>query len=423
MLFRLTLILGLLLPLVACSANIPESGGQTTPSPTIPAASPAATEPASPTPMRLVLWLPGSLAPDRSTTAGALLADRLAQFEATHPQVSLYTRLKAEAGTAGLLESLIAAAAAAPSALPDLVLLDPVGLSTAALRGLIVPLDDLVAAPSEPEWYAFAVEAARVDGVVFGLPVGADAQVFAYRTDAYTSPPTSWSGLLDAQFPILFPAADPSAAFTLAQLMAEQARLYDDAGRPVIDQPKLVDVLEFYQAARSAGVLPLSARQYASVSDTWRAFKEGRTLAAEARLRPFLLEGNPAIHAAAPLPTRSGSGISMTSSWSWALVAREAERQQAVLELFQWLIDPEFLGSWTLAAGLLPPTPETLQRWPLGSTSSLASRMVTAALPAPTAETAATFGPPLQQAVLSVLSGQATPAEAALAAAQSVANP
>lgn len=423
MVARLTLILCLLAALAACWGTAPESPAQTTPSASIPAASPAATETTPPAPTRLVLWLPASLSPDRSTPAGAVLADRLARFEETHPGLSLQIRPKAESGPAGLLESLIATAAAAPAALPDAILLDPAGLSTAALKGLILPLGDRVAAPSEPEWYAFAVEASRVDGVVFGLPVGADAQVLAYRTDAFSSPPLAWSDLLDVQLPFLFPAADTSGSFTLAQLLAQQARLYDDAGRPVVDQPKWVDVFDFYQAARSAGVLPLSARQYASVAETWRVFKEGRALAAEAHLRPFLLEGNPAIHAATALPTASGSGISLVWCWSWALTAREPESQQAALELFQWLIDPEFLASWTLAAGLLPTTPTALQRWPAGSPASLASRLVTAALPAPSAETTGIFGPPLQQAVQAVLSGQASPEEAAQAAAQALENP
>ncbi len=419
---RLFVLFALLASLVGCSAGAAETPSQATPPVIPPTITPEATE-ASPASMQLVLWLPASLAPDRTTQAGILLAERLARFEETHPEISLQVRLKAETGPAGLLESLIAAAAAAPAALPDAVLLDPGGLSTAAFKGLTVPLNGLLAPPSEPEWYAYAVEAAKVDGVVFGLPAGAEAQVLAYRTDAYASPPLAWSDLVDSQLPFLFPAADPSASFTLAQLLAARARLYDDAGRPTLDQPALLNVLGFYQAARAAGALPLSARQYASVAETWRVFKEGRVLAAEARLRPFLLEGNPAIHAAAPLPTYDGRGISLVWCWSWAVVTRDPARQQAVARVLEWLMDPEFLASWTLAAGLLPSTTMSLQGWPTGAAASLASRLVTAAVPAPPAETTGIFGPALQQAVQGVLSGQSTPEEAAQAAAQALVMP
>ncbi len=423
MLPRLLLTLSLLGALAGCSGIAGQSPSAATPSPTSLTASPVTPDTTPTAPLRLVLWLPASIAPERTTPAGAVLTQRLAQFEESHPGINLQIRLKADAGTAGLLETLIAAAAAAPAALPDALLLDPVGLSAAALKGLIVPLDGLVPAPSEPEWYAYAVEAARVDGVVYGLPVGAEAQVLAYRTDAYDSPPLSWSNVLSGPVPALFPAADPTASFTLAQLLAARARLYDSGGRPMIDQPALVDILSFYQAARSAGVLPLSARQYASAPDTWRVFEEGRTLAAEARLRPFLLEANPAIHAAIPLPTRDGAGISLVWSWSWAVVTRDSVRQRAVGELIVWLSQPEFLAAWTRAAGLLPPKPAALERWPAGSDSSLASQLVTAAVPAPSAETTGIFGPPLQQAVQAVLSGQSSPEEAARAAAQAVQNP
>lgn len=423
MVTRLLLTTTLLGALAGCSGAPEQSPSAATPSPTSVTASPATPDTTPTAPLRLVLWLPASLAPERTSSAGAVLADRLAQFEASHPGITIQIRLKTDVGTAGLLESLIAAAAAAPAALPDALLLDPAALSAAALKGLIVPLDGLVAAPSEPEWYAYAVEAARVDGVVYGLPVGAEAQVLAYRTDAYDSPPLSWSSLLSGPVPAFFPAADPTASFTLAQLLAARARLYDSGGRPMIDQPALVDVLRFYQMARSAGVLPLSARHYASAADTWSIFRDGRAYAAEARLRPFLLEANPAIHAAMPLPTRDGAGISLVWSWSWAVVTRDPVRQQAVRDLIDWLSQPEFLAGWTRLAGLLPATPAVLQRWPAGSETSLASQLVTAAVPCPSAETTGIFGPPLQQAVLAVLSGQSSPEEAAHAAAQAIQNP
>lgn len=364
-----------------------------------------------------------SLAPDATTAAGSLLAERLAQFQESHPGLTIQIRLKAESGTAGLLETLIAASAAAPAALADAILLDPVGLDSAALKGLIVPLEGLLPAPSEPAWYAYAANAARVDGAVYGLPVGADAQVLVYRTDVYPSPPLGWSDLLSGPSPILFPAGDPTASFTLAQLLAVGARLYDSSGRPTLDRAELADVLAFYASARTAGVLPLSARQYTNPHDTWTAFKEGRAFAAQAWLRVFLMEGNPAIHAAVPLPTRDGVGICLASSWSWAMVTRDPARQQAIAELLDWLTQPEFLGPWTRAAGLLPPTAAALQQWPIGNESSLASRLVTTAIPSPSAETSGIFGPPLQQAIGAVLSGQRSPDEAALQAVQAIRNP
>lgn len=423
MVTRVLLTIALLGALSGCSGMPGQSPPAATPSPTSPTALPATPDTTPTVPLRLMLWLPASLAPERTTSAGSMLVDRLAQFEESHPGITIQIRVKADSGTAGLLETLIAAAAAAPAALPDAALLDPVGLTTAALKGLIVPLEGIVAVASEPEWYAHAVEAARVDGVAYGLPVGAEAQVWAYRTDAYESAPLSWSNVLSGPVPVLLPAADPTASFTLAQLLAARVRLYDNSGRPMIDQPALVDILSFYHAARSAGVLPLSARQYASAADSWRVFKEGRALAAEARLRPFLLEANPAIHAAMPLPTRDGAGISLVWNWSWAVVTRDPARQQVVAELINWLSKPEFLAAWTRAAGLLPSTPASLQRWPAGSESSLASRLATAAVCVPSAETIGIFGPPLQQAVQAVLSGQSSPEEAARAAAQAVQNP
>ncbi|HEX9012650.1 MAG TPA: hypothetical protein VF813_04005, partial [Anaerolineaceae bacterium] len=70
-----------------------------------------------------ILWLPPQFDPAADTEAGRLLKDRLQAFGKQEPGVNIDVRIKASSGPGGLLESLTAASAAAPDAVPSLVAL------------------------------------------------------------------------------------------------------------------------------------------------------------------------------------------------------------------------------------------------------------------------------------------------------------
>ncbi len=374
-------------------------------------------------PAHIVLWLAPAFDPTSGSPAGRLLAERLAAFEQANPGLAIQVRIKGQSGPGGLLESLTAATEAAPAALPDVISLDAEDLNRAVLKGLLVSLDGLLEAPSEAEWYEYAQQAALIDGAFYGLPFGSHADVLAYRTDSYAGPPLSWADLLVGPPPFLFPAGDPTSAFTIAQYLSLDGPLLDGSGRPTLDPSILGDILEFYASARAAGVLPLSARQHDRASGTWAVLREGRATAAVAPLSVYLDEHDPSVDSAIPLPTRDGYGTCFASTWSWAIVTQDAERQALVGQLLTWLTAPEFLGPWTRALSLLPPRVSALALWPRDADTALASRLVTIAQPAPSAEILATFGPPLQHAVEAVLSAELTPEAAALAAAHAVRTP
>ena len=370
-----------------------------------------------------MLWLTPAFSTTAGTAAGDLLAARLDEFERANPGLTIVVRVKEDGGPGGLLESLAAASQAAPASLPDLASLGAAALHDATLKELIVPLGEMVDAPSLPDWYPFAVEAAQVDGSLIGLPFAADAEAFAYRSDGYPRPPAAWTDILDGPAPVLFPAGDPSAAFTLAQYLSLGGRLHDGDGRPVLDTELLRQVLEFYDSARRSGVLPLSAREYDNTAATWAALRDGRAYAATASFGAFLAEHDPASDSLQPLPTRDGSGTCIADVWSWALVTRDPSRQEQALHLLAWLTEPGFLADWTHALGLLPSSTAALALWPDGPQTATANRLVTVARPRPTTEVLATFGPALRTAVESVLAGDASPEAAAQAAALTLQAP
>jgi multiple sugar transport system substrate-binding protein len=371
----------------------------------------------------LTIWVASDFAPDPTTDSGTLLQERLTAFEQANTGINIIVRIKDKDGPGGLLETLAAANAAAPAALPDLIALEPIALNTATVKELLAPLDGLIEKPAAPEWYDHAIAASQVGGGFFGLPFASEAEVLAYRTFSYSSAPHTWSDILAGPSPFLFPAGDPDATFTLIQYLALEGPLFDESGRPSLDPATLTDVLAFYGTAHASNILALSASQYTSANETWSAFLAEKAFSVVAPLSTLLKEGEFESTSAIPLPTRIEPGTSFTETWSWAVVAQDPARQEIASRLLQWLILPEFLGPWTYSLGLLPPTASALALWPEGPESALASSLVTLALPSPSAEILATFGPPLRTATLSVLQYGATPSSAALTAAKALQNP
>ncbi|MEJ2013268.1 MAG: extracellular solute-binding protein [Anaerolineales bacterium] len=394
----------------------PTATASPSPAPPTPSATPA--EPTS-----LTLWVSPFFAPDVETEAGLLLAERLHSFEEAHAGLVMDVRVKSERGVGGLLDSLVTARAAAPDSLPDLIMLDTDALQSAAAQGILAPLEDLLASPESPDWYEYAAPASAYEGSLIALPVAAFSDVLAYRTDLYSSPPRTWDKLLEVPRTFLFPAADPRARFTLAEYLASGTQLRDSNGNPVLDAATLSEILDFYSQAVESGVIPASALQYARSEETWDDFLGNRSASAVAPLIRFLAEFDPSRMAAIALPTKDGQGITLATTWSWAIVDKDSARTALAGELADWLSAPAFLGQWTYALRVLPTRSEVLANWPDGSEAALASSLVTAAVPLPDEDLRTRLGLLVNNAVKAVLEDGVAPTIAAQAAIEALQSP
>ncbi|MGD8553346.1 MAG: extracellular solute-binding protein, partial [Anaerolineales bacterium] len=364
-----------------------------------------------------------AFAPNPETPAGMLFANHLDEFEAQYSGVNIQVRIKSRSGPGGLLETLTAAELAAPSALPDLVMLEPYALSQAAAAGLLVPLDGSIDIPAEPEWYPYALSALRFDSETIGMPFASETNILAFRTDLYPSAPRRIETLLAEGHTFQFPAGDPDAQFTLAQYLAFVGTLTNTEGETYIDAERLTEVLTFYQTAIEANVLPLTVRQWTDTTQTWSEIQSNRTGSAVVPLSLFILEHDPDRLGGAPLPTSTESGIALANTWSWGLVAKSTETGDLQIALLTHLMDPAFLGPWTQALGLLPPNSATLASWTEGSDSALASSLVTVTRPLPPRSSRVPVAAAFLEAVEAVLTETLSPAEAAQAAADALSTP
>lgn len=405
---------------ITLAGCVPTGAPEPTADPTSPPILPSTLTPATatPTPSVVTLWVPPPFAPDPATAAGALLIDRLAEFEARHPGTRLDVRVKEQDGPAGLIETLRAAAAVAPSALPDVIALDPSDLAAAARDELVEAYPAPLPPPEAGDWYAFALEPATIDGTLFGVPSAAQTEILAFDPARFTRPPADWSAILSGPAPFLFPAADPTAALTISHYLDLEGSLTQEDGSPALDPGVLETVLTFYGSAYNAGVLPLTSRQYETAGETWTAFNEGRAASVVAPLEAWMADSNGS--AAVPLPGREPRGVALAEPWMWAVVGSAVQTQEAAVALVEWLSDPFFLGPWTHALGMLPPNEFALQAWPSTPDATLVGQVIAIARPVPSDSILDVVGPALQKAVDSVLSGSMSPQEAALGAATEV---
>lgn len=404
-------------PIASPTAAAPQGGGE-------PTATPAVT-PTGPLVVTLNLWLPETLSPYGDDPAAALLLQRLDGFRQAYPDLQVQVTVKRAEGRGGLLDFLRTASAAAPSVLPDLIILDVDDLRVAAQAGLVQPLDGLLSDDLMADAFPFAGELGQAGGQTMGLPLAVDLEHAAYRPALVGSPPVSWTAVLSMPVPFVFPAAGQDggvADATLAQYLAAGGRLTDAQGNPQLEVEPLTALLDFTARAVAAEVVsPTLVLSLADTDDCWRLIEQGQAGVAVVDARRFWLERPPGV-APAPIPSRDGRTVALINDgWLVALVTTDPQRQQQALLLVDWLLEPTYAAAWSQANGYLPATRSALAAWNVtGEERDVLAAVLESARPLPPASVRQAVGAPLQTALEAVLRGRRSPAEAAATAVQAV---
>ena len=442
---KYTLLLGLL-TLVGCT-NLPfQPGSDQQVGPTTPEAGLPITTPATLTAEETIIpntdgetadikqtaegailhiWVPPEFDPAANSPASQLLKARLDEFEAENPGVELEVRVKSVDGTGGLLDALSAANAAAPLALPDLVLLPRPLLETAALKGLLYPYDGLSSLIDDPSWFEYARQLAHLEASTYGMPFAGDAMVMAYHPSKIGNPPNSLEAAISLGEVLLFPAADPQALFSLCMYLTTGESLQDAEGRPSLDKDTLTNILEIYQRASQAGVMPYWITQYSNDEQVWEAFMGEQYPMAVTSVSTYMEHklNAPVDLSLAPLPTPDGIPFTLATGWGWALAGQDPERRALSVQLAEFLVEKEFLASWTYAAGYLPPRVDALRGWQDTDLRQMVEQISYSAQLMPPADLIASIGPAVEQAVVDVLKAQSDPQSAAQTAIDQINKP
>ncbi|MGD1996921.1 MAG: extracellular solute-binding protein [Anaerolineae bacterium] len=420
-------ILLLIVLLAGCGPSATPTSISPLPSPS-PTLSPPTATPTEPSPAPLVLtltlWVPEELSPYGEGEASALMAQRMVDFNQVNPELQVEVIVKKVQGRGGLWDFLRTASAAAPSVLPDLIVLDAQTLRVAAQAGLLQPLEEPLTDGLPVDRFPFASSLGEVDGQRVGEVIAAEMEHVAYRPDLYDTPPFTWTDVLSAPTSFVFPAAGRDEAVndvTLIQYLATGGQLTDGEGNPQLEQASLAEVLGFYEQGVAVGVIsPTLVLSLDDAEDCQEVFKDWRAGMAVVDSRYFWTELD--VYAApAAFPTRDGNVVTLARGWTVALVTADPQRQRQAVLLLEWLLAPDYNGPWTQSGGYLPPTLSGLQEWDVTEEERrVLEALLEGAIREPEPSIRAAVGGPMQEALEGVLEGRSSPSEAAAAAARGV---
>jgi multiple sugar transport system substrate-binding protein len=400
--FRFVILLGLLFS-AGCSSLEPLLASLMTPTPVptqratvTPAPTATATAPPRPMAPLLRVWLPPQFDPAAQNAPASLLKQRFADFEAQHPGLHIEVRIKSSEDDSSLVDFLSLTSVAAPNVLPDLILLSRPDLESAAMKGLLHPIDGLSTSLEDPNWYVYAQQLGRVQNTGYGLPLAGNALVLVYYPELGTL--VNWDDVLSSRGQLVFPANDPQGLVGLSVYASGGGEILDAQGLPTLNVEALTQTLNFVKEGISKDVFPSSLANVSTEAQTLQIYRTG---GANKGIVWIVDYHSPSDGVIAPLPGLDGTPFSYVTGWLWALAGSNPENQQLAAELAEYLVADEFIGEWTRAAGYLPTRPSTVQE----SDRTMAA-IVEFAHPLPSNAVLATLGPLMQEALTRVLNGE-----------------
>ena len=367
----------------------------------------------------LTLWVPPEMDPDLDTAASQLFNARLQLFSDQNDGIEVRVRVKAASGIGGLLDSLTAANAAAPDALPDLIALSRSDLEIAALKNLIFPLDGLTEIPDDNDWYDFTRDMALLQGSTFGLPFAADSLVLVFRGESFEQYPASWEEIIESDSVFAFPAESEQSLFQMSLYQAAGGNLQDNQRRPMLEVAPLTTTYRFLQQGAEAGIMTEDLLQYQTDAQAWTAFQEGQANIVVTWLSNYLKE-EPEDAVLAPLSPVDTTSVSLGTGMSWALTTPDINRHPISVALAEFLVEPEFLVEWQAALGYLPTRPTALDNWPDEDLQSSLNQIALMTRLRPSNDIISSLGPIIRDQTRQVLQGLVDPSQAAQVAVESL---
>ena len=391
------------------------------------AAQPTATQTAeTPTPVppqTITIWVPPDLDPYNEETSGNILKNQLESFAEQQNNLQINVRVKAEDGPAGLLNSLIHTQAAAPVALPSLIILERSDLQKAVENGLIYPMEKFTEIMQGEEWYGYSQDLVSINELTYGLPLGGKTEFLLYRAAVIENPEENWESIFAYGHPILFPAASEQAWLTLQLYLSAGGQVTDENGKPYLDETILLQVLNLYMSGAQHNSFPYWLTQYETDEQTWAAYEDQQSHWLVSPSTEYLSE-LPADTTAIPLPplTADSAAYSMMDGLVLAVATPDLSKQELAIQLAEYLTTPAFLARWSYTSGFVPANSFILESWPNQGQYNLLEAVSLSAHLLPDDQVLETLYPILSDATFQVIKLQMTPEEATQDAIQKISS-
>jgi ABC-type glycerol-3-phosphate transport system substrate-binding protein len=381
--------------------------------------------PESSLPIELILWTVEAVSPEAEGQPGEIFGNGLRAFENSPPDVPVSVVLKNESGKGSVLDYLRTASQAAPSILPDVVVLNTVDLNQLARAGLTFPLDGLISPNLVDDLLPAARAAGTVDGQLVGIPFEMDVEHLIYNTNKVSTAPIVWTDIISAGTPYVFPAKGRNGLVNdafLIQYLALDGRLQDEEGQPFLDEQAVRAILDYYRQGVEEGIIPADVLTIGDPSEIWSSYVSAQVGIAHVNSHRFLSDRDVLSSTEfGTIPTRDGTSLTITRGRALAVVARDPNRRAVAANLIEWLMAADNNAAWNRATSYLPTRYASFELigesdpyWPF------LQHQLEVAVPPPVFPEYDQIGRVLQQAVIEVLSEEATSEEATTAAVQAV---
>jgi ABC-type glycerol-3-phosphate transport system substrate-binding protein len=364
-------------------------------------------------PQKITVWITELVSPldgDERTLA----------FEATHPDLTVEVLYKKPEGKGGLEDFLATSTAVAPAAAPDLIMIDADRLPSLAQKSLAIPLDGLLDPDLVEDLYPFAIRAGTVDGHLVGLPFETSIEHALYNTSKIAVSPVSWTEVFSSGATYIFPTLGRDDLINdafLIQYLSTGAELLDSNGQPALDQQALTDVLGFYRNGLENGSILTDVLEYDTVRSGWRKYLQAEVVLSNMTSNLYLEgRGLLKVSKATWIPTQDGQlPIALSRGNAWVLTTDDPSRQPIAVKLLTWLMNPNNLAAWSLAAERLPTRRAAFEQMPREDDEYVAFvySQLEYAIPYPSSEAHKRIYRAMQEAVDAVLRKGELPSVAA----------
>ncbi|MBN2046547.1 MAG: extracellular solute-binding protein [Anaerolineaceae bacterium] len=368
---------------------------------------------------KMIVWVPPQFDPHDGSEQGALFLRKLESFLTANPEYEIEVRVKAEIGPSNMVESLTSTSAAAPMALPSLVLMRRSDLEQAAKRGMILPMDEYTSVTGAVDWFQYARTMSVIGGSTYGLPFVSNMLLVVARESAFEQVPKTWEQLFAQDQVLCFPAADPDALVALALYRSLGGSVIGENGQAQLDAEGLASVTQLLAEGQAAGVLPASLGNLQSYDDVWEQYEQGVCNLAVVWSNQYLAQP-PEDTVIVPLLPLTTYDYTLSEGWLFALADPLPGRRETAMNLAEYFVDPIFMSEWADLAGNLPTRSTALELWADTPDFGTLSMISYSARSLPDHDVSTIVSSAFAKAVQDVLVQGMDPLEAATLAAESI---
>lgn len=295
---------------------------------------------------------------ERFSYQDELFGQQLTDFEQNNPNIKVNVLLKRTSGQASALNFLRVAQPVAPAVLPDVVVLSTSDLPQAWRSKLIQPLDGILDRTIVRDLLPAALKLGTVDDNLAGIPFELDTLHMAYNAGKVITTPVLWDSVLDNVSSYQFPAGGQNGLLNdslLVQYLSAGAELTDDQGDPIIDEPALLALLNYYQDLLDNDIITPQILDASNPEDLWDGYLAGLVAMVHVNAHQYLSDQRLLTNArVASIPSQNGEVISIGRGLAFVLVTGDPIRQSAALKLIESFMQTESNAAWAARSATIP---------------------------------------------------------------------